>query len=77
MQGAALDSVLDDAVSMAHRLKAVQQPVTLDVIVNLPHGFLALVTASNNSDMNLANKVCLDYMKEELHISEIDRSKKN
>ena len=71
-----MDSVLDDAVSMAHRLQAVQQPVTLDVIENLPHGFLAIVTAANNSDMNTATKICLDYMQEELHIHQVDRAKK-
>lgn len=68
-----MDSILDDSVSMAHRLKALQQPVTLNVVGNLPHGFLALVTAANNSDMNFATKLCLDYMKEDLHIVEVNR----
>lgn len=71
-----MDSVLDDAVSMAHRLQAAKQPVTLDVIENLPHGFLAIVTAANNSDMNTATKICLKYMKEELHIQHVDRARK-
>lgn len=76
MQGAALDSLLDDSVSMAHRLKAAQQPVTLDVVENLPHGFLALVTAANSTDMNIATKICTDYMKEELHILKVNRARK-
>ena len=68
LQGAALDSVLDDAVSMAQKLKSAHQPVTLNVVDNLPHAFLTLVTTGNNVDMNVANKLCLDYMKKELHV---------
>ena len=30
--------MLDDAVSMAHKLKSIGQPVTLNVLDNLPHG---------------------------------------
>ena len=60
--------MLDDAISMAHKLKSAKQPVTLNVIDNLPHGFLAFVTAGNSTDMNVATKTCFDYMKEELHI---------
>ena len=75
-QGAALDSLLDDAVSMAHRLKAAHQPVTLDVADNLPHGFLALVTVANNNDLNVATNICLDYIKAGLHIEEVDRAKR-
>lgn len=55
-------------MSMAQRLKAVQQPVTLDVVDGLPHGFLSLVSPVNNSDMNVATKLCLDYIAKELHI---------
>lgn len=71
-----MDSILDDSVGMAHRLKAARQPVTLNVIENLPHGFLALVTAANNTDMNTATKVCLNYIKEELHLQDINRARK-
>ncbi len=71
-----MDSLLDDAVSMAQRLKSIQQPVTFDIAENLPHGFLALVSAGNNVDMNEATKLCLNYMKLGLNIPNIHTSKK-
>ena len=70
-----MDSVLDDAVSMAQKLKSAQQPVTLNVVDNLPHAFLTLVTTGNNTDMNIANKLCLDYMKQELCVQNPQRQK--
>jgi len=74
LQGAALDSLLDDSVSMAQRLKSAKQPVTLNVIDNLPHGFLSLVTTGNNTDYNNALKLCVDYMKGELGVSSMPRT---
>ena len=74
LQGAALDSLLDDSVSMAQRLKSAKQLVTLNVIDNLPHGFLSLVTTGNNTDYNNALKLCVDYMKGELGIALSPRS---
>ena len=71
-----MDSVLDDAISMAQKLKSAKQPVTLNVVDNLPHAFLTLVTAGNNTDMNVANKLCLDYMKKDLHVQNPHRPKK-
>lgn len=61
--------MLDDTVGMAHKLKSANQPVTLNVVDNLPHGFLSLVTTGNNTDMNIATKLCLDYMKQGLNIT--------
>ena len=63
-----MDPILDDAVGMAHRLKSAQQPVTLNIANNLPHGFLPLVTAGKNPDRDAAKKLCMDYMKEDLDI---------
>ena len=60
-----MDSALDDAIHMAQKLKSIQQPVTLNVVDNLPHGFLSLIA---NSDVNNATKLCLDYMKHGLNI---------
>ncbi|XP_062421421.1 hormone-sensitive lipase isoform X2 [Pungitius pungitius] len=38
----ALDPMLDDSVMFAKRLRSVDQPVTLCVVDDLPHGFLSL-----------------------------------
>lgn len=65
-----MDSLLDDSVSMAQRLKSANQPVTLNVVDNLPHGFLSIFVTANTTDHKNANKLCLDYLKEELGISQ-------
>ncbi|XP_034029902.1 LOW QUALITY PROTEIN: hormone-sensitive lipase [Thalassophryne amazonica] len=38
----ALDPILDDSVMFAKRLRSIDQPVTLCVVDDLPHGFLSL-----------------------------------
>uniref|UniRef100_A0A8D0FUJ8 Hormone-sensitive lipase n=1 Tax=Strix occidentalis caurina TaxID=311401 RepID=A0A8D0FUJ8_STROC len=38
----ALDPMLDDSVALARRLRALGRPVTLQVVPDLPHGFLSL-----------------------------------
>ncbi|KAM9738501.1 lipase, hormone-sensitive a [Menidia menidia] len=38
----ALDALLDDSVMFAKKLRAMEQPVTLTVVEDLPHGFLSL-----------------------------------
>ncbi|XP_068780375.1 hormone-sensitive lipase isoform X1 [Struthio camelus] len=38
----ALDPMLDDSVMLARRLRALGRPVTLQVVPDLPHGFLSL-----------------------------------
>ena len=67
-QAAALDPVLDDSVDMAQKLKAVNQPVTLDIVPGLPHGFLCMVSLGNNSDLNHAHRLCLSILRKELGI---------
>lgn len=74
-QGAGLDSLLDDAVAMAHKLKAAQQPVTLSVLNCLPHGFLNFNVTGNVPELNAANKLCLDYLKRELGVQDTQRPK--
>ena len=63
-----MDPILDDVVAMAHKLKSVGQPVTLNVLDNLPHGFLCMVSAGNNADLTSAQKLCVKYIKNELQI---------
>ncbi|XP_060721851.1 lipase, hormone-sensitive a [Tachysurus vachellii] len=38
----ALDALLDDSVMFAKKLKSIDQPVTLTVVEDIPHGFLSL-----------------------------------
>ncbi|CAO2626399.1 Hormone-sensitive lipase [Lemmus lemmus] len=42
MVACALDPMLDDSVMFARRLRDLGQPVTLNVVEDLPHGFLSL-----------------------------------
>lgn len=42
LQACALDPMLDDSVMFARRLRDLGQPVTLNVVEDLPHGFLSL-----------------------------------
>ena len=67
-QGTALDPLLDDSVDMAHRLQGLQQPVTLNVIDNIPHGFLCFKSPGND-DLDAAQKLCINYIKQGLSIS--------
>jgi len=41
-----LDPMLDDSVMFARRLRAIGRPVTLDILPDLPHGFLNFVLIS-------------------------------
>ena len=64
-QACSLDPLLDDAIIMAQRLKSVGQPVTLNVMDNIPHGFLNFAT-TGNSDLQAAFKLCLIYLRQGL-----------
>lgn len=68
--------MLDDAVAMAHRLKSIGQPVTLNVLDNLPHGFLCMVSAGSNVDLSAAQRLCLEYLRKELQLGSPDTNKK-
>lgn len=37
-----MDALLDDSVMFAKKLKNIDQPVTLTVVEDIPHGFLSL-----------------------------------
>ena len=63
-QGTALDPLLDDSIVMAKRLRDVGQPVTLNVMDNLPHGFLCIFSTGNDPDLQAAHKLCLSYLQQ-------------
>ncbi|XP_027028427.1 hormone-sensitive lipase isoform X2 [Tachysurus fulvidraco] len=58
----ALDPMLDDSVMFARRLRNIQQPVTLCVVDDLPHGFLSLSQLSKET--HEASIVCMERIKD-------------
>ncbi|XP_035621415.2 hormone-sensitive lipase-like isoform X1 [Oncorhynchus keta] len=58
----ALDPMLDDSVMFAKRLRNVDQPVTLCVVDDLPHGFLSLSQLSRET--REAANVCVDRIRD-------------
>lgn len=44
-----MDALLDDSVMFAKKLRNINQPVTLTVVEDLPHGFLSLVQFSKET----------------------------
>uniref|UniRef100_A0A3B4B259 Hormone-sensitive lipase n=1 Tax=Periophthalmus magnuspinnatus TaxID=409849 RepID=A0A3B4B259_9GOBI len=57
----ALDPMLDDSVMFAKRLRNIQQPVTLCVVDDLPHGFLSLSQLSRET--REAASVCAERIR--------------
>ncbi|XP_051722340.1 hormone-sensitive lipase isoform X2 [Ctenopharyngodon idella] len=57
-----LDPMLDDSVMFAKRLRNVDQPVTLCVVDDLPHGFLSLSQLSRET--REAANVCMERIKD-------------
>ncbi|KAF4075942.1 hypothetical protein AMELA_G00224720 [Ameiurus melas] len=58
----ALDPMLDDSVMFARRLRSIQQPVTLCVVDDLPHGFLSLSQLSKET--HEASNVCMERIRD-------------
>uniref|UniRef100_A0A3B3QCY3 Lipase E, hormone sensitive type n=1 Tax=Paramormyrops kingsleyae TaxID=1676925 RepID=A0A3B3QCY3_9TELE len=58
----ALDPMLDDSVMFAKRLRNIEQPVTLCVVEDLPHGFLSLSQLSRET--REATNVCVEQIRE-------------
>ncbi|KAM3873075.1 hormone-sensitive lipase [Diretmus argenteus] len=57
----ALDPMLDDSVMFAKRLRNMEQPVTLCVVDDLPHGFLSLSQLSRET--REAANVCVERIR--------------
>ncbi|XP_036411501.1 hormone-sensitive lipase-like isoform X1 [Megalops cyprinoides] len=58
----ALDAMLDDSVMFAKRLRSLNQPVTLSVVEDLPHGFLSLLQLSKETQE--ASNICMERIRE-------------
>ncbi|XP_043972314.1 hormone-sensitive lipase isoform X2 [Gambusia affinis] len=57
----ALDPMLDDSVMFAKRLRSIEQPVTLCVVDDLPHGFLSLSQLSRET--REAANICVERIR--------------
>ncbi|XP_026172466.1 hormone-sensitive lipase isoform X2 [Mastacembelus armatus] len=57
----ALDPMLDDSVMFAKRLRSLDQPVTLCIVDDLPHGFLSLSQLSKET--REAANVCVERIR--------------
>ena len=66
MQACHLDPMLDDSVMFAKRLKAVNKEVHLDVLPDLPHGFLNFTLMSKEAEAG--SQVCIDRIKDILKL---------
>ena len=51
---------------MARRLQSVNQLVTLNVVENIPHGFLCFKSAGSDQDLEAGQKLCVDYIRQGL-----------
>ncbi|KTG37068.1 hypothetical protein cypCar_00007875, partial [Cyprinus carpio] len=58
----ALDALLDDSVMLAKKLRKMNQPVTLTVVEDLPHGFLSLLQLSKETQE--ASDICVKRIRE-------------
>ncbi|MCJ8745598.1 hypothetical protein PDJAM_G00131930 [Pangasius djambal] len=65
----ALDPMLDDSVMFARRLRNIQQPVTLCVVDDLPHGFLSLSQLSKET--HEASNVCMERIRDVFTMKEL------
>ncbi|XP_065076519.1 hormone-sensitive lipase [Ochlerotatus camptorhynchus] len=62
-----LDPCLDDCVMFAKRLKKLNNPVSLDILPGLPHGFLNF--ASISKEAHEGSKLCVRRISELLEVS--------
>lgn len=62
-----LDPCLDDCVMFAKRLKNLNNPVSLDILPGLPHGFLNF--ASISKEAHEGSKLCVKRIAEMLEVS--------
>ncbi|XP_070767410.1 hormone-sensitive lipase [Enoplosus armatus] len=67
----ALDPMLDDSVMFAKRLRNIDQPVTLCVVDDLPHGFLSLSQLSRET--REAADVCVERIRAVLKLEHPDQ----
>jgi hormone-sensitive lipase len=69
LQACQLDPILDDSVMFARRLRALKQPVHLDILPDLPHGFLNFALVS--PEAKKASELCVSRMLEVLELDDV------
>ncbi|KAK7139259.1 hypothetical protein R3I93_016406 [Phoxinus phoxinus] len=70
----ALDALLDDSVMFAKKLRNMNQPVTLTVVEDLPHGFLSLFQFSKETQE--AADLCVKRIREVFQQEELPADKR-
>lgn len=65
-QGCHLDPLLDDSITFARRLKLLGKRVHLELIPDVPHGFLNFVLVS--SEAKAASSRCVEAVRQMLSI---------
>lgn len=65
-QGCHLDPLLDDSITFARRLKLLGKRVHLELIPDVPHGFLNFVLVS--SEAKAASSRCVEAIRQMLSI---------
>lgn len=69
-----MDPLLDDSVAFAHRLRSLNKWVHLQVVDNLPHGFLSFAIGSKEAQQG--SELCMQCIAEVLHV-QLKKSKQN
>ncbi len=64
-----MDALLDDSVMFAKKLRNMNQPVTLTVVEDLPHGFLSLLQLSKETQE--ASDICVKRIREVFQLEEL------
>lgn len=67
-QACQLDPILDDSIMFARRLRTLKQPVHLDILPDLPHGFLNFALIS--PEAKKASELCVARMLEVLELED-------
>ena len=71
-QACHLDPMLDDSVMFAKRLRSLGKKVHLDVVDDLPHGFLNFVLVSREAKQ--ASDLCVERIRQILQLDHLDLS---
>lgn len=69
-----MDALLDDSVMFAKKLRNMNQPVTLTVVEDLPHGFLSLFQFSKETQD--AADLCVKRIREVFQQEELAADKR-
>ncbi len=69
-QACNLDPMLDDSIQFAKRLRGLGVEVHVDVVDNLPHGYLNFVLVSKEAKQ--ASDLCVQRLRESLWLNKVE-----